>query len=245
MKHFLPPSQESHRRRVRHRRGMSLLEVMVALAIGVALMVVALPAIGAAFALEQHRAAKDLALLYQQLHDEAIMRNVTFRIGFNLSDNSYTVEAGDPQSLVFENSEQRDEYRDVMRERIEAASDEEIDNRTKPQAFQKFNAAYATKRTLPSGTIFAGVYTPQYKEMVRLRKFDADKEGGGTLVYSYIFASGFSEQTVVEIALEGDPTDGYTVEVEPLSGVVSLHSMIIDWEDSFEFVPEEGPSLSN
>jgi type II secretory pathway pseudopilin PulG len=224
---------------------MTLLEIMVSLAIAVGVTVVAIPAIRTIFALEQHRAAKDLALLYQQLHDEAIMRNVTFRIGFNLSDNSYQVEAGDPRTLIFENSEEREEYRDVMRERIEATSDEEIANRTKPKAFEKFNAAYSTKRSMPSGTIIAGVYTPQYEEMVRPRKFDDDKEGGGNIVYAYIFASGFSEHTVVEITSEDDPTDGYTVEVEPLSGAVTLHSTLIDWEDSFDFVPEEGPSLSN
>ena len=88
---------------------MTLLEIMVSLAIAVGVLVVAIPAIGTIFALEQHRAAKDLALLYQQLNDEAIMRNVTFRIAFNLSDNSYQVEAGDPRTLIFENSEERDD----------------------------------------------------------------------------------------------------------------------------------------
>jgi type II secretory pathway pseudopilin PulG len=224
---------------------MSLLEVMVALAIAVGVLVVVIPSIRTIFSLEQHRAAKDLALLYQQLHDEAIMRNVTFRVGFNLSDNSYTVEAGDPQTLIFSDSEEREEYRDAMRERIEAASDEEIANKDKPKAFEQFNASYATKRSMPSGTAIAGVYTPQYEEMVRPRKFDDDKDEGGSTVYSYIFASGFTEHTVVEITMDDDPTDGYTVEVEPLSGVVTLHSTIIDWEDSFEFVPEEGPALSN
>lgn len=232
-------------RRRRARQGMTLLEVMVALAIAVGVLVVAIPSIGAIFALDQHRAAKDLALLYQQLHDEAIMRNVTFRIGFNLSDNSYQVEAGDPRTLIFENSEEREEYRDVMRERIEATSDEEVTNRQKPQAFEKFNAAYATKRSMPGGTVIAGVYTPQYEEMVRPKKFDDSKDATGKVVYAYIFASGFTEHTVVEIASEDDLSDGYTVEVEPLSGAVTLHSTIIDWEDSFDFVPEEGPSLSN
>ena len=186
-------------------------------------------------------------MLYQQLHDEAIMRNVTFRIGFNLSDNSYQVEAGDPRTLIFESSEEREDYRDEMRGRIESTSDEEKLNRDKPKGFEKFNAAYSTKRSMPGGTIIAGVYTPQHEEMVRPRKFDDDddKREGGNIVYAYIFASGFSEHTVVEITSEDDTSDGYTVEVEPLSGAVTLHSTLIDWEDSFDFVPEEGPSLSN
>ena len=56
----------------RGRRGMTLLEVMVALAVAVGVLVVAVPTIRTIFTLEQHRAAKDLALLYQQLNDEVV-----------------------------------------------------------------------------------------------------------------------------------------------------------------------------
>ena len=102
MKWESPTPINSKQRRRRKRRGMSLLEVMVSLVIAIGVLAVAIPTIGTIFSLDQHRAAKDLALLYQQLHDEAIMRNVTFRVGFNLSDSSYTVEAGDPNTLIFE-----------------------------------------------------------------------------------------------------------------------------------------------
>jgi len=42
---------------------------------------------------------------------------------------------------------------------------------------------------------------------------------------------------------EDDPEEGYTVEVEPLSGKVHVHGELIDFEDSFEWVPDEGPDL--
>ena len=56
-------------------------------------------------------------------------------------------------------------------------------------------------------------------------------------------ASGQAEHAVIWIHSEGDDSDGYTIEVEPLSGAVKLHNELIDWEDSYDFVPDEAPDL--
>ncbi len=63
---------------------------MVVLAIAIVLMGVLIPSLASFFMLDQRQAAKDLTTLYQQLHDEAVMRNVTFRVAYNLRHSAIT-----------------------------------------------------------------------------------------------------------------------------------------------------------
>ena len=62
-------------------------------------------------------------------------------------------------------------------------------------------------------------------------------------VFSYVFPNGQAEHAVIWLVSDDEPDDGYTIEVEPLSGAVKLHNELIDFEDSFEFVPDEAPDV--
>ena len=101
---------------------------------------------------------------------------------------------------------------------------------------------------LPNGVRLGGVYTPQYGHVVvpgdKLESMEGD-EDSKLAVQAYIMNNGFSEHTIVWIVDESDPEDGWTVEVEPLSGVVRLHGELLDPKDGFDWVPEQGPSLAN
>lgn len=223
------------------RSGLSLTEIMVVLVIGILLIGVLTPNLAAFFLLDQRSAAKELALLYEQLHDEAVMRNVTFRVAYNLRTNTYEVQVGDPKVLIHTDPQKREEFEDMVRRRMDQMSDAEREEFLgKRRQFQKLDARFKTAFELPSGTVFGGVYTPQYEEMMRPDDLDEDFDG---IVYSYIFANGQSEHAVILMVTEGDEDDGYTIEVEPLSGAVRLHGEVIDWEDSHDFVPDEAPDL--
>lgn len=221
---------------------MSIAEVMVVIALGLALIVIAVPTVSSLFMLEQRGAARQLAIGYEQLHDEAMMRNISIRIAYHIYDNKYVIEAGPPDALIFDNAEAREEWSEVYADRLESMDEEKRAAILSKQPFQKFNAKFKTEFSLPRKAIFKGVYTPQYGEMV-MREEEPGEEAV-KIVYSYIFPNGFMEHTVVQIVDPGDLEDGFTVEVEPLAGKVTLHPTLIDWEDSFEFVPDEGPELS-
>lgn len=225
----------------RHRRGMTLTEVMVVIVIGLILMGVLAPSMMSFLLLDQHASAKELAMLYEQLHDEAVMRNVTFRIEYDLQSGHYQVQVAESGALIFDNPRSREEFEENEARRTRYMKEDELAAFNRKRAnFAKLEARFKTDFELPSGTVFGGVYTPQYEEMVKRDRRGADEN---SKVYSYIFPNGQAEHTVVWIHSEGDDSDGYTIEVEPLSGAVKLHGRLIDWEDSYDFVPDEAPDL--
>jgi len=231
---------------------MSLLEVMVVVVIMLAMVIVAVPALGSLFSLQQRKAAKDLVLVYHRLHDEAILRNVSFRIGFDLEGNSYSIETGEPGALIFDNPEDRESWEEMRDARFALMTDEELkQHEAARRPFEKISEGLSETHKLPAGVRIGGVYTPQYSEMMRpeayggeeIEAFNVEGEEIPGKVFSYIFPNGMSEHTVIWIVSEDEPKDGYTIEIEPLSGKIQLHRELLDWEDSYDFVPEEGPEL--
>ena len=115
------------------------------------------------------------------------------------------------------------------------------------------NEAFRSEVELPGNSYFAWVWTPQYDEPIEPQvdwvggdEFDpeeVDPDEGPTIVYTYIFPNGHTEHTVLRIATIDDPADGFTLEVEPLSGKVHMHDEPFDIEDSLSWVPEEAPDL--
>ncbi len=87
------------------RRGLTLIEIMVVMAIIAIVLAVGMPAISGVLALQQQSAITELSKTYVWLIDEAAMRNTTFRIAYNLDRNTWKVEAGDPGTLVFSTPE--------------------------------------------------------------------------------------------------------------------------------------------
>ena len=101
----------------------------------------------------------------------------------------------------------------------------------------------ATAVSLPPGTIFAWVHTPQYDKPVEASDEPPEDDEPHALAYSFIFPNGYAEPTLIRIVDEDDEDDGYTLEVEPLSGRVLLHEEEVELDDVLGWIPEEGPEL--
>ncbi len=232
---------------MRARSGMTLIEIMVVIALIAAVTAIAIPSFSTVFDLEQRGAARDLALTYKFLVNEAAMRNVTFRIAYNLDDNSYQVEVGDPGSLIFSTPEKLAEHQKEEEKRIHIldkkgaeAAQGSTEARFAGLTMQGFDA----KVQLPTNSAWGFVYTPQYGEPRSSKPVeDRKEEDGPNIVYSYVFANGECEYTVVRIVSIDDPEDGYSVEVEPVSGVVSVDSDLIDIGKALAWLPTEGPGF--
>ena len=218
---------------------MSLVEVMVVIAILVGIAGVVIPTVATYTQLEQRRTAKELALAYEMMHDEAVLRNVTFRVGYHLDENYYEVEVGRPETLIFAKAEEREAYEENLNRKMRMLTERERAEQEAPSAFQAVQESFGGRHDLPSGTHFGGIYTPQYGKMVE----PSDDKKAPKVVYSYIFASGFSEHTVVQLVDVDNPGEGYTVEVEPLSGDVRMQAKLVDFDKSFAWIPDEGPEL--
>ena len=230
----------------RGRRGLTLLEVLVAVAIMILFSAALMPSLDAVFLLEQRGAARRLALVYEQLHDEAILRNKTYRIAYHLDEGHYEIEVGDPSALIFTNSEAREEFEKREKDRLEDMTPEERQAYKERQDFQKASGGeFEGKIDLPENTVFKSVFTPQYEEPLepRQRGDRRDDDEGPNVAYSYIFANGFAEYTVIQVVDVEDDDDGFTITVDPMSGRVTFHTELVDHHDAFDFVPDEGPRL--
>jgi len=228
----------------RRRGGFTVLEVMVVIAILVAVIAVSAPAVGNILALEQRRAARDLALTYERLHDEAVLRNVTFRIAYHLDGNYYTVEVGDPDTLIFDDPEKREEHEEARRDKLSRFNDDERAEAMRAESrFETIETWHKRRIDLPNGTLYGGVYTPQYEDFVRPSGEEEEDPEEPLVVYSYLFANGFAEPTVVQLVEARNPDEGFTVVVEPLSGRVQLHGELLEHHDVFRDMPDEGPEM--
>jgi prepilin-type N-terminal cleavage/methylation domain-containing protein len=235
----------------RNRRGMSLIEVMVVIAIVLGLTVVLVPSARSLFELNQRNAARKMAMHLERFHDEAVMRNRSFRITYHLDQNRYTIEAGEAGALISAGPEERERYEAEVAGKLKYMNDEEkrVWQQNNRQPFEALEVAGKIDVELPSGVQLGGVYTPQYGRIVKpgdsLDGRDRDERDEPLAVYSYIMNSGLAEHTLIWLVDSRDPTDGWTVEIEPLSGVVRMHGELIEPEKDFAFIPDTPPSLPN
>lgn len=231
---------------MRARSGMTLLEILVVLAILGVVTAIAIPTTNALFDLEQRGAARDLASTYKFLVQEASLRNLTFRVAYNLSDNTYQIEVGDPESLVFSSPEEREKYEDERQRKLklfskDAREKEESEQAQKERFAGLDSPGFESKVALPGNSAWGFVYTPQYPEPQTWQE-PKDEDEPPQIVYSYVFANGEAEYTVIRIVSIDDPEDGYSVEVEPVSGHVRVVSELIEIGQSLAWLPTEAPS---
>jgi type II secretory pathway pseudopilin PulG len=225
---------------------MSLIEILVVLAIGLMLVAVMIPATRNMLALDQRAAARNLAQLYQQLHDEAIMRNRTFRISFYLDENRYVVEPGEPGALIAATPEDREKYEQETRRKL-AMMDEEQKRawfQSNRQPFESLGKTGELEFKVSASVLLSGFFTAQYGKMIHSgdRLEGAEKEDP-LRVYSFVMSNGFIEHTLVQLSSRRNPEEGFTVEVEPLSGVVRLHPELLSPEDAMTSIPDTPPAL--
>jgi type II secretory pathway pseudopilin PulG len=225
---------------------MSLIEILVVLAIGLMLVAVMVPATRNMLALDQRAAARNLAQLYQRLHDEAIMRNRTFRISFYLDENRYVVEPGEPGALIAATPEDREKYEQETRRKLAMMDDEQKRAwfQSNRQPFESLGKEGELEFKVPASVLLSGFFTTQYGKMIHSgdRLEGAEKEDP-LRVYSFVMSNGFIEHTLVQLSSRRNPEEGFTVEVEPLSGVVRLHPELLSPEDAMTSIPDTPPAL--
>lgn len=216
---------------------MNLLEIMIVVAILVALIAVMVPMLGYVLRMDERAAANRLALTYSLLHDEAVLRNVTFRVAYHLDEAYYQVEVGNTDTLVFDDPDARMEWEQQERNKLDQGGD------TAEADFAEIKDRFHAKIELPSSLRFGRVFTPQYGDWVEPNDDEEVDPEDRKVVYSYVFANGFSEHTVVQVVRIRDPEEGFTVEVEPMTGRTYVDSELLEWDERFDFIPEEGPEL--
>ena len=104
---------------------MSLIEIMVVLASMLAVMGSSVAAFDAVFMVEQQASAKELTLHYQRLRDEAVLRNLTYRISYHMKKGMYEVTMAPPGQLIHETYEAREDAEEEAEDRAFFQTDDE------------------------------------------------------------------------------------------------------------------------
>lgn len=228
---------------------MTLIEIMVVIAIMAVVLGVGVPSLSAILDVQQRGAARELAQTFRFLQDEATMRNVSFRVAFNLDTNSYQIEVGDPNTLVFSDPAAREAYETEREQQVKRFTRKEVEDgkAAETDAHGRFQGldvpGFQSRVQLPEGTQIGWAWTPQYAEPVTPNAEPASGAEDQRIVYSYIFASGEAEHTVVRLVDVDDPADGYTIEVEPLSGNITVETEVTDIGARLAWIPAEGPTI--
>lgn len=228
------------------RAGMTLVEIMVALAIIGIVSAVAIPSLSGVFDVQQRASARDIARLYQFMLSEAALRDVTFRVAYDLDGGSWKVEVGDPDTLVFGTPEEMKEWEEeqlkktVSRFKKTDPAEADADN---PRFADLSYPGLDSDGQLPDNCMFAWVYTPQYGEAQRPSDPPPEEGSPHRIVYSYVFPDGTAEYTMVRIVDSSDEEDGYTVEIEPLSGEARVDADVLDPLQAMSWLPTEGPAI--
>jgi prepilin-type N-terminal cleavage/methylation domain-containing protein len=232
------------------RAGMTLIEIMVVITIIVIVTGVSIPSMALLLDLRQKEAADTLATTFAYLRDEATLRNVTFRLAFNLDRNTWKVEAGSPDARIFETPEERIAWEKEVGDRMARYTDRELQEGAADELLEQTgrfegltDVTLDTNVELPGGSVFAWAYTPEYADPVQASLEMPEDPAAEQVVYSYIFPDGQMELTVIRIVGERDPEDGYTLIVEPLTGRIHITSEDTDYRDAFSWIPTQGPEL--
>lgn len=232
------------------RRGMTLIELVIVVAIMGMIAAIAAPSLNSILGLEQQASIKEMGQTMMWLQEEAALRNVAFRMEINLDRNTWKVEQGDPSSLIFSTPEEAEEFRDEQRAQMRRFTKRqiesgEVDIAEDPSQFGAIeDPRFNTKQTLPEGLQFAFVYTPQYGEDgVEPNNDLPDDPEDEAIAHIHVFPDGTAEHTVIRIVEVDDPDVGYSLEMEPMGGTVRFLNDIIDPRESLSWIPDEGPDF--
>lgn len=236
------------------RRGLTLIEIMVALAVMITIVAISIPTLNGLLDLKQRAAVKELGQTYTWLLDEAALRNVAFRVVYNLDRGTWTIEAGDPNTLVFSDPTKREEFdeklendmsRYTQREIEEGEAEDVEQRRGRFTGLAELDVPFTTSKPLPDGTAFAFVYTPQYEDggVTPTPDGPPEDEEDDRIAYTYVFPDGTAEHTVVRVVQDDAEDEGWTIEVLPISGDIRMSTDLIDPSESLAWLPDEGPEI--
>jgi len=235
---------------MRHNRGLTLIELVMVIAILGVMAALAMPSLNAVLGIEQHAAIKEMGQTLTWLQEEAALRNVAFRMEINLDRNEWKLKQGDPNSLVFATPEEAEQFYEEQREKMKRFTKRQIESgevelEDDPTQFGEIeDPRFKIQQPLPEGLQFAFVYTPQYGDGgLEPSKAPPEDPEDEHIAYVHIFPDGTAEHTVIRVINIDDPTDGYTLEMEPMGGRVLFTDEIIDPRESLSWIPDEGPEF--
>lgn len=219
---------------MRSRRGMTLIEIVVALGIVTVLFAGVVMSVGALTGAKAKESSTELAGTIRALYDTAALSGRTCRLVFNLpppkdDETQVTWRAECAKAGATASAKRDDELKDAqksLKDKVAADSrfkrldsddaptlqqlQEQEKRRVEESAkFSEFSSEDVVERTLPSG--------------VKIEVWTAKQRKAATTgtAYLYFFPQGYTERAQVWVR-QGDNT--WTLAISPLTGKTKIHS---------------------
>ena len=236
-----PAMSPAPARRRRAPRGLTLIEISIALAIAAVMFAAVTLGIGAITGAKAKGSATELAGVIRSLYDSAALSGKTCRLVFEIPDpkreepTRYHAEcaaggvttARDRDAALKSDERDReqaarnggqDERKNYTRSDNASPSAQELMDQEKTRiesqsTFSAYTAEEISPRELPSG-VAVSVWTRQQREPV---------ESG--VAYLYFFPQGYTEKAMVFLR-QGD--NAWTLDVSPLTGKVNIASEALE-----------------
>ena len=212
----------------RGERGLTLIEISVAIAIMAILVAVVVPAFRAATDADLKEVATQISGASRMCFGEAAVKNVSLRIAYDLDNQKWWIEAYPGTFQIMGSEQDLDRYRELEKEKADDEKrKQELKSAFGPTGaqdeaaapvpkFMPVKIAFAEPQQLPRAVKFDGVRTQQFRQPI--------KDG---MAYTHFFPSGWAERTLVYLKDSGGAT--MTLEMQPLTGKVVIHDGELDF----------------
>lgn len=186
--------------------GITLIELLVALAIVGVIFGVAASGLRHVFNTELKSSSRELGSLIRYLRTKAVTENKYVRLLLDLEQQKYSVEESQEPFLISVPSEE-----DLKKEKEEEKKEEEEGGEPKPEStFTEAEGLLVKPRRLASGAYFKDV---------KISYIPGKQETGK--VSLYFFPDGYATPALINFRDEGDE-DHYSLEVFPYNGKVRI-----------------------
>ena len=177
-------------------RGLTLIEIIVVMSIIAIFTVIAIPRFQSKLSLHIKKQARMLSGTIRFLYTQAAIKNVTYRLHYDLTNQTYWVEKSS-EAVRLTSADELHKTKWDEEKKTEPKFTEDKDLLKKPVQLQKRIKFKDIKTELSSDPITEGH------------------------AYTHFFPSGYVEQT--RIRLESETGDVYTIEVQPLTGLAKVY----------------------
>ncbi len=215
------------------RTGFTLMEMLVVMALLALVLGMTIPYVGGVLGVQVRSAARQLAGTIRYTFDEAVLKSSNFRIVFNLDRHAYTVEqcSGTSTAILYRNAEERERGEELLEEKLRRLEDYAQSRSgmgalpisdSLLQSCSQAQDPNLAPVVLEEPLTLLGVWTPQYPAVMR-----GDPEGppenpeDDQIVVVNFLKGGYAERAFIYLSDGGD--DIYTLEIEPLTGMVTMY----------------------
>ena len=210
------------------------MEILVVMALLTLMLGMAIPYVGGVLGVEVRSAARKLAGTMRYTFDEAVLKSSNFRLVLNLDRHAYVVEqcSGNSTAILYRNAEERARGEELLAEKLRRLEDYAHSRSglaSLPLADSLLQSCSQSQDPnlapveLEEPLTLLGAWTPQYPDIMRGNPDGPpdDPEDDQIVVVNFL-KGGYVERAFIYLSDGGD--DIYTLEVEPLTGMVNIYN---------------------